>query len=386
MKRLAGLLMAGWMLMAAGCAPEEAPVPAETGGIVSESPAAADTPVSTDAPVQKSALAQIVDDMTLEEKVGQMFIARCPESDAAALAGEYQLGGYILFARDFENSSPEQLKNTLESYQEQTELPLFIGVDEEGGTVVRASRYQQFRDERFASPQALYKRGGFDAVEADAREKSEFLLDLGINLNFAPVCDVSQNPEDFIYARAFGKDAAATAEYVRVVVEAMDAAGIGSVLKHFPGYGDNVDTHTGVAHDQRSYETFWRSDFLPFEAGIEAGAGMVLVSHNIVACMDPDYPASLSAKVHGILREELGFDGVAITDDLAMDAIGEFAGDNEAAVLAVQAGNDMLCCTDFQTQIPAVIQAVQDGTVAEERIDAAVLRILKLKERLGLLE
>lgn len=386
MRRLAGLLMAGWMLMAAGCAPEKAPVPAETGGMVSESPAAADTPVSADAPVQKSALAQIVDDMTLEEKVGQMFIARCPETDAAALAEEYHLGGYILFARDFENSSPKELQKTIQSYQARANLPMFIGVDEEGGTVVRASRYPQFRKNRFASPQELYKQGGLEAIEEDAEEKSEFLLDLGINLNFAPVCDVSQDADDFIYQRSFGRDAAATAEYVRVVVETMHEEEIGSVLKHFPGYGDNVDTHTGVAHDQRSYETFWRSDFLPFEAGIEAGAGMVLVSHNIVECMDADYPASLSKNVHDILREELGFDGVVITDDLAMDAIGEFAGDNEAAVLAVQAGNDMLCCTDFQTQIPAVVQAVRDGTVAEERIDASVLRILKLKERLDILE
>lgn len=386
MRRLAGLLMAGWMLMAAGCAPEKAPVPAETGGMVSESPAAADTPVSADAPVQKSALAQIVDGMTLEEKVGQMFIARCPETDAAALAEEYHLGGYILFARDFENSSPKELQKTIQSYQARANLPMFIGVDEEGGTVVRASRYPQFRKNRFASPQELYKQGGLEAIEEDAEEKSEFLLDLGINLNFAPVCDVSQDADDFIYQRSFGRDAAATAEYVRVVVETMHEEEIGSVLKHFPGYGDNVDTHTGVAHDQRSYETFRRSDFLPFEAGIEAGAGMVLVSHNIVECMDADYPASLSKNVHDILREELGFDGVVITDDLAMDAIGEFAGDNEAAVLAVQAGNDMLCCTDFQTQIPAVIQAVRDGTVAEERIDASVLRILKLKERLDILE
>lgn len=385
MKRFFGVLLAECLLLAAGCVPGTHP-PEEMLEPETTQAAATARPQQTAATGQpQSGVEQILADMTLEEKVGQMFIARCPEADAAALAEEYQLGGYILFARDFENSNPKELQKTIQSYQKRVNLPMFIGVDEEGGTVVRASRYPQFRKNRFASPQALYKQGGLKAIEEDAEEKSEFLLDLGINLNFAPVCDVSQSEEDFIYQRSFGKDADATADYVRVVVETMNEEEIGSVLKHFPGYGNNVDTHTGVAHDQRSYETFQESDFLPFQAGVDAGAGMVLVSHNIVECMDADYPASLSKNVHDILREELGFDGVVITDDLAMDAIGEFAGDNETAVLAVQAGNDMLCCTDFQDQIPAVVAAVQKGMVAEEQIDASVLRILKLKERLEIL-
>ena len=152
------------------------------------------------------------------------------------------------------------------------------------------------------------------------------------------------------------------------------------VLKHFPGYGNNVDTHTGIAVDDRPMETFENSDLLPFKAGIEAGAPFVLVSHNIVNCMDPELPASLSPAVHKILREECGFDGIAITDDLAMDAVKAYAKDGAVAVLALQAGNDMVVTTDYRTQIPAVIAAVQEGTLDESVIDDACLRVLRCKD------
>lgn len=123
-------------------------------------------------------------------------------------------------------------------------------------------------------------------------------------------------------------------------------------------------------------ETFLNSDFLPFQEGIASGAGMVLVSHNVVACMDESFPASLSPQVHKILREKLGFKGVVITDDLAMSGVRDFAGDTEIAVQAVKAGNDMLCCTDFELQIPAVIEAVKSGEITEQRINESVMRIL----------
>lgn len=329
---------------------------------------------------------QILSTMTLEEKAGQMFIARCPEEDAAEKAEEYHLGGYILFARDFEGKTSEQAAADIQSYQDAAEIPMLIGVDEEGGTVNRISRYAAFRQEPFPSSQELYQEGGFEAVREDTLEKCRLLKSLGVNVNFAPVCDVSQDPANFIYERSFGQDAGLTSEYVKTVVEAMKGQGVACVLKHFPGYGNNTDTHTGIAYDNRPYETFETSDFLPFEAGMESGAQMVLVSHNIVSCMDEQYPASLSPKVHEILRDELGFSGVIVTDDLAMDGVRNFTDDGSAAVLAVQAGNDLLCCTDFETQIPAVLAAVENGEVSEERIDESVLRILKMKISSGIME
>ncbi len=196
---------------------------------------------------------------------------------------------------------------------------------------------------------------------------------------------VSEQKTAYMYERSFGRNAEETSEYVKTVVTAMKEAGLGCALKHFPGYGNNADTHTGIVYDNRSYETYTESDFKPFLAGIEAGAGAVLVSHNIVQCMDAGLPASISEKVHRILREELKFDGVVITDDLYMDAIAEFTGEEAAAVAAVLAGNDMLCCTNFTVQLPAVLAAVKDGRISEEQIDAAVLRILRWKAELGLL-
>lgn len=337
-------------------------------------------------PEPDSYLQQLTDSMSLEEKVGQMFIARCPAENAAEDAAEYHLGGYILFARDFESNDPQLVTSNIQSYQDAADIPMLIGVDEEGGTVNRVSRYSAFRETPFLSPQELYASGGWELIQTDTAEKSQLLLGLGINVNFAPVCDVSQNPEDFIYERSFGADTFQTAEYVKTVVTVMKQEGIGSVLKHFPGYGNNSDTHTGIAHDERSFDTFSDSDFIPFQAGIDAGADMVLVSHNIVSCMDSEKPASLSPTVHDILRNRLGFDGVIMTDDLSMDGIRDFTDDQQAAVMAVLAGNDLICCTDYQTQIPAVIEATASGEISEQMIDEAVMRILKMKESLGLLE
>nr|WP_295949643.1 glycoside hydrolase family 3 N-terminal domain-containing protein [uncultured Agathobaculum sp.] len=327
-----------------------------------------------------------VNNLPLEAQVAQMFFARCPDVDAAALAGEYGIGGYILFGRDFEGQTPDSVTATIQSYQDAAATPMLIGVDEEGGTVVRVSANPAFRAEKFRSPQALYNEGGFDLITSDTMEKDELLSSIGVNVNFAPVCDVSTDPNDFMNARSFGRDAAQTSEYVRTVVGQMAADGMGMVLKHFPGYGNNIDTHTGIATDERPIETFRESDFLPFAAGIEAGAQSVLVSHNIVTCMDSELPASLSPAVHDILRDELGFEGVIMTDDLIMEAITDYTGGENAAVLAVQAGNDMLVSSDFVTQYNAVLAAVQDGTISEDRIRESAIRVIRWKMDLGLLE
>jgi len=334
---------------------------------------------------QEQIIQELLSAMTLEEKVGQMFFVRCPETGGAELAAQYKVGGYLLFGRDFKDKTAQQVRDDIQSYQDASGIPLLIGTDEEGGTVVRASSNPDLFPQREPAPQTLFAQGGMDLILQDARQKSMTLLDLGVNVNFAPVADVSTDPADFIYARSFGQDAQATANYVAQVVGVMGEEQIGSVLKHFPGYGNNVDTHTGIALDQRPYETFQTSDFLPFQAGIQAGADAVLVSRNIAASMDESLPASLSPTVHKILREELGFDGVVLTDDLAMDAVMEYAQNGSAAVLAIQAGNDMVVTTDFQTQIPQVIHAVQSGVIAESQIDQAVTRVLNWKYELGLL-
>lgn len=333
-----------------------------------------------------AAAERYVNNLPLEAQVAQMFFARCPETDAAALAGQYDIGGYILFARDFDGQTRDSVTQTIQSYQDAAATPMLIGVDEEGGTVVRISSNPNLRAAPFRSPQSLYNEGGFTLITSDTKEKDELLASLGVNVNFAPVCDVSTNSADFINARAFGQDAAQTSEYVRTVVSQMVADGTGMVLKHFPGYGSNVDTHTGIAIDERPLDSFRESDFLPFEAGIAAGAQSILVSHNVVNCMDSELPASLSPAVHDILRTELGFDGVIMTDDLIMEAITDYTGGENAAVLAVQAGNDMLVSSDFVTQYNAVLAAVQDGTISEDRIRESAVRVIRWKLDLGLMQ
>ena len=350
-------------------------------------PNAAQTePEPTPEPPQPDPAEVYVDSLTLEQQVAQLFFARCPDLNAVELAAQYDIGGYILFGRDFENQTPDSLRETLASYQQAAATPMLIGVDEEGGTVVRVSAYPAFRASPFQSPQALFAEGGLERIQSDTEEKDTLLASLGINVNLAPVCDVSTSPADFINARAFGQDAQSTSNYVRTVVEQMNADGMGMVLKHFPGYGSNADTHTGIAQDDRPLEQFRSSDFLPFAAGIEAGAQAILVCHNIVSCMDDTLPASLSPAVHKVLREELGFDGVVMTDDLVMQAITDYTGDADAAVLAVQAGNDMLISSDFITQYNAVLTAVQDGTISENTIRDAAVRVLRWKIQLGLIE
>lgn len=334
---------------------------------------------------QDQIIEELLSTMTVEEKVGQMFFVRCPDTGAVEAVSQYKLGGYILFGRDFKDKTAEQVRNDISSYQSASGVPLLIGTDEEGGTVVRASSNPNLFSHRGLSPQALFAEGGMDSIIQDTRQKSVTLLGLGVNVNLAPVADVSTDPNDFIYDRSFGQDAQATAEYVSNVVKTMDAEGIGSVLKHFPGYGNNVDTHTGVAIDERPYETFQTSDYLPFTAGIQAGADAVLVSHNVMSCVDNQLPASLSPAVHNELRSTLGFQGVIMTDDLAMDAVAAYAGDQSPAVMAVKAGNDMIITTDFQTQIPEVVQAVKSGEIDEAQIDQSVTRVLQWKYDLGLL-
>ena len=323
--------------------------------------------------------------MTLEEKVGQLFFVRVPAEDAAQAVAQYHFGGYILFGRDFQDKTREQVRADIQSYQDSAKVPLLLGVDEEGGTVVRASANPDICDEPYWSPRRLYEAGGLDLVLSVERDKIRTLQGLGLNVNFAPVCDITQQEGAFLYDRSLGQDARTTAGYVGRVVSLYGEEGMGCVLKHFPGYGNNPDTHTGIAVDERPYEAFQREDFLPFEAGVQAGAGCVLVSHNIVTCRDGEAPASLSPEWHRVLREELGFTGCIITDDLVMDAIQEYCDASSAAVQAVQAGNDLLCCSDYETQYPAVLAAVESGELSEERIEESALRVLRWKEELGLL-
>lgn len=380
------LLLSSCTIQPAPSTPEDIPPAASDPAAPPEPPPEEDTPPALT--TRETLILHCQQSMTTEEKVGQLFFVRCPEAGAAMDVKDYHLGGLLLFGRDFKDRSAETVSGTIAGYQRAAGagLPLLIGVDEEGGSVVRISSNRALWPHTFASPQKLFSEGGLDRIREDAAEKCGMLRAYGVNVNFAPVADVSTDSGDFIYKRTLGQDAAATAEYTAAVVETMAENGVGAVLKHFPGYGDNADTHTGVAVDERSYEQFAAADFLPFQSGMAAGSAAVLVSHNIVLCMDETLPASLSPEVHRVLREELGFAGVALTDDLAMGAIEEYTAEGSAAVLAILAGNDMVVTTDYRRQIPQVVAAVETGLIPMEVIDTALGRVVGWKYDLGLID
>ena len=342
------------------------------------------TPPTTET-VPMDPLQQILSGMTVEERVGQLFLARCPGENALADIQTYHLGGYILFGRDIQGHTMGSLSKTIASWQSAAGIPLLVAVDEEGGTVCRLSNVHTFRDEPFPSPRTLYDRGGLELVLETEEEKAALLQDARINVNMAPVCDITTTPGAFLYSRSLGQSPQMTAEFVSGTVQIMKSQQIGSVLKHFPGYGNNGDTHTGIATDTRALEELEQADLIPFQAGIDAGCGAVLMSHTVVTAMDAAFPVSLSPAAHAYLREEMGFEGVIVTDDLAMGAITTRYGSEEAAVLAVLAGNDLLCVTEYAVQYRAVLNAVASGRITPEQLDAAVLRILRWKQELGLL-
>ena len=323
--------------------------------------------------------------MMLEEKVGQIFLARCPETGAAEAVRNYHLGGFVLFGRDFDGETPDSLRQKLSTYQSAAMIPLLLAVDEEGGIVTRVSNHTAFRSSSFASPRELYNQGGMKLALETETEKAQLLASLGINVNLAPVCDISTQPGAFMYSRSLGQSTEITGQFVSGAVSAMQAQGVAAVMKHFPGYGNNADTHVGIATDSRSLESLEASDMQPFFEGIYAGGGAILVSHNIVTALDADAPASLSQPMHRYLRLAMGFDGVIMTDDLSMDAITQRYGAGEAAVLAVLAGNDLLCSTEFEIQYQAVLDACRSGRIPEETLNQAVRHVLAWKENMGII-
>ena len=367
-----------------GCGSEESPslstvsVPAA----IAEATLPAETPPPTEAP---DPIRELISSMSLQERVGQLFLARCEDSAALADIDAYHLGGFVLFGPDFQGQTPDSLTKKLAAYQSAAKIPLLIAVDEEGGTVTRVSSNPAFRPRRFLSPRNAYVQGGMEAVLAQEAEKARLLRSLGINVNLGPVCDITTDPDAFLYARSLGQDPVITSAFVRETVSVMEQFQVGCCLKHFPGYGNNTDTHIGIATDSRSLTELELYDLIPFAAGIDAGADAILVSHTIVEALDLQTPESLPPGVHQYLRGEMGFDGVILTDDLVMQAITDQYGPGEAAVLAVLAGNDLLCSTDYRIQYDAVYAAVLDGRIDIHVLNRAVRNVLKWKAELGLI-
>ncbi|HEM6204551.1 TPA: beta-hexosaminidase [Streptococcus suis] len=337
---------------------------------------------SSEVSAKEKVVSQYLNQMTLEEKVGQMIFARMPSAGQTETLETYHFGGYILFASDFEGKILEQVKEEIASYQSLSKVPLLMASDEEGGMVTRIS---QLLETPFASPLELYQAGGIEAILSDAKQKTSLLKEEGIYAGFFPVADLSTDPSSFIYDRTIGQDAKTTADYIGQLVSLLKEEQFASTLKHFPGYGDNADSHTDLVYDNRGLEELRANDFLPFKAGIEAGADSIMVSHNIVPAID-DVPSSISPEINKILRNELGFEGVIMTDDFDMQGLVQFVDQDTGALQTIQAGTDMILSSSYASQVPYIVEQVKNGTITEERINQSVKRILGMKYDLGLIQ
>jgi len=320
--------------------------------------------------------------MSIEEKIGQLMIVRyyasTTESDAVK---NYHVGGTTFYATDFNNKTTEQVKNMTAALQNSSKIPLITAVDEEGGSVIRVSSNPNLVAEPFKSPKELYDSGGLDLITKDTVNKSSILLNLGLNMNFAPVVDIA-NSTSYIYKRTVGYGAEITGQYAETVVNASKNTGVSYSLKHFPGYGNNADTHTSSSVDETSLEELWNKHLVPFIKGINNKAEAVMISHNIVSVLDKENPSSLSKPVHDLLLNDLKFTGIAITDDLDMAGAADVPNKYTKALLA---GNNIMLISKYADAQQEILTNISNNTITEEYISKLAFKVIAWKYYKGLL-
>ena len=354
---------------------------------------------------------ELLANMSLREKIGQLFIVRpdaleksltleeindnykygvtaCSDAMLERL-GEYPVGGVAIFGKNLED--PQQLQALLNDLQAGSGIPLFTAVDEEGGRIARIANNENFEAVRYESMEAVGATGDPKNAYAAGAAIAAYLLEYGFNLDFAPDADVNSNPDNIVIGdRSFGSDPAMVAQMVSAAVGGLQDTGVIGCVKHFPGHGDTAsDTHAGFVAVTKTWEQLEETEMIPFIAGIEAGTGMVMVAHITMENVSSDgLPASLSAEmIDGRLRGTLGYDGVVIVDAMSMGAIANTYTSAQATVLLIQAGADIaLMPYSLPEAFDALVRAVETGEISEERIDESVLRILTLKEKFGLLD
>ena len=333
--------------------------------------------------------------MTLHEKVCQLMFVTPEEltgEDGVTVAGDatrqalenYPAGGIVYFAKNLE--SQDQVKEMIDNSQKYSSIGLFVATDEEGGMV---NRLMDTVGTTYIGSMYYYKDDGDETAYENAYTIANDMSALGFNLDFAPVADVWSNPDNTVIGeRAYSDDYAQAAELVGNAVKGFNDGGVMCTLKHFPGHGDTAeDSHYSSAYVHRTKEEIMADEMQPFRSGIEAGAEFVMVGHLIVPDID-EVPATLSYKIAtGILRDELKFEGVAITDSFEMESIADNYSVDDAVVMSVKAGMDMILQPkDMASAVNSIEQAVADGELSEDRIDESVRRILTLKESRGLLK
>ena len=333
---------------------------------------------------------QAISVMPLEDKVAGLFIVT-PEAitgvNTALKAGDSTkealnknpVGGLIYFAKNIQ--SAEQLSEMINNSVLYSRYPIFVAVDEEGGRVSRVAGAGLATN--VGVPAEIGATGNANNAYVAGQSIANYLTPLGFNLDLAPVADINNVEGSIIGDRAFGSDAETVAAMVSAMVKGLEENGVSSCLKHFPGIGSSTeDTHDGLASTGRTAEDFRNNEFKVYEAGIEAGVDFIMITHMSAPGLTGDQTSATFSKtiVTEILRNELGFEGVIITDALNMKAIADYNGADDAAILALKAGCDMLLMPeDYNIAYSAVLQAVKDGTISEERINDSLRRIYRIK-------
>ncbi|MEJ8553193.1 beta-N-acetylhexosaminidase [Tepidibacter sp. Z1-5] len=349
--------------------------------------------VLTKKELEENKVNDIINSLSLEEKLGQMIIVGFNgyevDSDFSDLLENYKVGGVILFKRNIKNSEQLlNLNNNIKSINSKNKLPLFISVDEEGGRITRLPEGST----KFPSNKVIGKENDKGLSYKIGKQIGTELNDFKFNMDFAPVLDIYSNPKNtVIQDRSFGTDSEIVKTLGIATMKGLQDSNVISVVKHFPGHGDTkVDSHIGlpvVNHDKQRLDKF---ELIPFKEAIDKGADAVMTAHIVLPNVDESKkPATLSKTIlTDILRNELNFNGVIITDDMEMGAIAKNYGTKDASVEAVKAGADIiLMCHTKEKQIEALEalnEAVNSGKISIERIDESVKRIIKLKHKYNL--
>lgn len=323
----------------------------------------------------------LVSKMSLESIVGSLFMPH-HTSNSLEDVSKYHLGGLVLFSGAFKNKTREDILKMIEELQSRADYPLFLAVDEEGGSVVRVSSNRNLRSKSFSSPRSLYIEGGFELIRRDNEEKNELLKSLGLNINLAPVLDISTDKSDYIYYRSIGLSPELTGEFAKVIIESSKDSGIVNVMKHYPGYGKNKDTHKTSSLDTRSKEEVER-DLEPFKRAILSGAEAIMISHNTVEVLDSINPASISINNHNYLRNTLDFRGMVITDALNMGATADI---EDIGLKAILAGNNIIITKNYAKNIEEIINYVKAGNLSEEYLKALAVKVIAWKIEMGLIK
>lgn len=381
--------------------PSETQAPTETTPPTTQPPTEPETPVVEPEPEARQQARQMLATMTDEEKIYQLFIVTPEQVVEGRFGGtvtvtgntskeciqQRPVGGIIYFSKNLENR--DQTTTMIADLQEAAKYGLFISVDEEGGSVVRIADNAAMGTTRVEKMGTIGATGDTDKAYQAGNTIGNDISGLGFNLNFAPVADVNSNPNNTVIgSRAFGSDPVMVADMVSACVKGYKDAGVLCTLKHFPGHGDtNEDSHAGAATSNKTMEELMDCEFLPFKAGIDAGADFVMIGHvTLPNVTEEAVPATYSKEiVTDILREQLGFKGIVITDAMNMGAIKESSG--EAAVKALQAGVDMILMPrSLSDAYAGVEKALESGELTWEQIDEKVLRILEVKIANGIIE